>query len=161
MTIHTPPENPGELTQFIEIRYHAKHRAELPALAALAEKVESVHRDDVHVPAGLAALLRRMTGELEVHMKKEELILFPAMRNALAGLDSPITAMRQDHDDHTDELATIKRLTNNLTLPQDACGSWTRLYSDLSEFVNDLEEHIRLENDVLFPHFERANTGST
>jgi regulator of cell morphogenesis and NO signaling len=155
MTINTLPENPGELTQFIETHYHAKHRTQLPALVALAEKVEAVHQDDAHVPAGLAALLRKMSGELEVHMKKEELILFPAMRNTLSGLDAPITAMRQDHDDHSDELATIKHLTNNLTLPQGACGSWTRLYSDLSDFVSDLEEHIRLENDVLFPHFEK------
>ena len=28
-------------------------------------------------------------------MKKEELILFPAIRNEMSGLDAPITAMRQ------------------------------------------------------------------
>jgi len=160
VTIHTPPENPAELTQFIETRYHATHRTQLPALIVLAEKVETVHQNEADVPAGLAALLRKISGELEVHMKKEELILFPAMRRAMAGLDAPITAMRGDHDDHTNEVAMIKRLTNNLTLPAGACGSWTRLYADLNEFVVDLEEHIRLENDVLFPRFETSTGGN-
>jgi regulator of cell morphogenesis and NO signaling len=39
-----------------------------------------VHFGDDHVPEGLADLLQQMIGALEVHMKKEELILFPAIR---------------------------------------------------------------------------------
>lgn len=100
-----------------------------------------------------------MIGDLEVHMKKEELILFPAIRNAAAGLDAPIAAMRADHDDHEAEVGQIRQLTNNLTLPDGACRSWTRLYTGVGEFLDDLEEHIRLENDVLFPQFETQETG--
>ena len=106
------------------------------------------------MPAGLAALLRRMIGALEVHMKKEELILFPAIRKAAAGLDAPIAAMRADHDDHEAEVERIRQLTGGLTLPQGACRSWTRLYAGVGEFLDDLADHIRLENDVLFPQFE-------
>lgn len=154
MMSRQPPEDPVELTRFIETVYHANHRARLPALAELAEKVETVHAGQAEVPAGLAGVLRRMVGELEVHMKKEELILFPAIRKAAQGLDAPIGAMRQDHDDHAAEVAQIRALTNGLTLPEGACRSWTRLYAELGDFVTELEEHIRLENDVLFPPFE-------
>ena len=45
-----------------------------------------------------------------------------------------------------------------LTLPQGACRTWTSLYAGLDEFITDLEEHMRLENDVLFPQFEPGNT---
>jgi regulator of cell morphogenesis and NO signaling len=99
-----------------------------------------------------------MIGELEVHMKKEELILFPAIRNGGGpGIANPITVMRANHDDHANEVAEIRRLTGDLTLPDDACGTWTALYAGLNEFITDLEEHIRLENDVLFPQFEPGN----
>uniref|UniRef100_UPI003B525722 hemerythrin domain-containing protein n=1 Tax=Roseovarius indicus TaxID=540747 RepID=UPI003B525722 len=154
MTKSPPPQDPAKLTSFIESEYHAKHRAQLPGLAALSEKVEAVHAGQADVPAGLAELLRRMTGELEVHMKKEELILFPAIRNATAGLDEPIAAMRADHDDHKAEIDQIRHLTNGLTLPTNACRSWTRLYAGVGEFLDDLQAHIRRENEVLFPQFE-------
>lgn len=158
MTRTLPPDNPADLTRYIEIEFHAKHRDQLPALAALSEKVEAVHRGQADVPVGLAVVLRRMIGELEVHMKKEELILFPAIRRAATGLDGPITAMRADHDDHQAEVEQIRRITGNLSLPEGACGSWTRLYTEVGEFLDDLDEHIRLENDVLFPQFETRVT---
>jgi regulator of cell morphogenesis and NO signaling len=127
----------------------------LPALAELAGKVERVHAGDVHVPAGLSDLLRRMIGELEVHMKKEELILFPAMRKGGGpGIEHPIAVMRADHDGHDQDVAEIRRLTNGPKLPDGACRSWTALYAGLDEFMIDLAEHIRLENEVLFPMFE-------
>lgn len=157
MTETHPPRDPEGLTRHIETRYHQRHRKELPELAALAAKVEAVHADDPAVPAGLATLLQRMVGEMEVHMKKEELILFPAMRKGgMPGIDAPIGVMRADHDDHATEVAEINRLTRDLALPPGACGSWTALYHGLGNFVSDLEEHMRLENEVLFPQFEGA-----
>ncbi|MCB2127151.1 MAG: hemerythrin domain-containing protein, partial [Rhodobacteraceae bacterium] len=103
----------------------------------------------------LSAVLRRMIGEMEVHRKKEELILFPAIRRGGGpGIENPIAVMRADHDDHSAEVAEIRRLTAGLTLPQGACGTWTALYAGLDEFITDFEEHMRLENDVLFPQFE-------
>lgn len=151
--LHT--DDPAALTRHIESRFHARHREQLPALAALAEKVETVHFGDDHVPEGLADLLQRMIGALEVHMKKEELILFPAIRQGGGpGTGTPIAVMRADHDDHAQDVAEIRRLTGDLGLPEGACRSWTALYVGLGEFISDLEEHIRLENDVLFPPFE-------
>lgn len=154
-SLHT--DDPAALTRHIESRFHARHREQLPALAALAEKVETVHFGDDHVPEGLADLLQRMIGALEVHMKKEELILFPAIRKGGGpGIGTPIAVMRADHDDHAHDVAEIRRLTRDLGLPEGACRTWTALYAGLGEFLSDLEEHIRLENDVLFPRFAPA-----
>ncbi len=74
------PEATDDLISMIETRYHATHRRELPELVRLARRVEAVHKSHPAVPRGLADLLETMGGELEVHMKKEELILFPLMR---------------------------------------------------------------------------------
>ena len=155
MSQTAPVTDAADLTRYIETRYHQRHRAQLPSLADMAERVERVHAAEDAVPAGLSDLLRRMIGEMEVHMKKEELILFPAIRKGgVPGLEHPIAVMRADHDGHDRDIAEILRLTANLSLPDGACGSWTALYAGLAEFVGDLTEHMRLENDVLFPLFE-------
>jgi regulator of cell morphogenesis and NO signaling len=149
------PTDAADLTRHIETRYHARHREQLPVLAAIAERVEDVHFGDEGTPDGLANLLHRMIGEMEVHMKKEELILFPAIRRGgTPGIENPIAVMRADHAGHDTEVEEIRRLTANLTLPDGACGTWTGLYRGLEEFIADLTEHMRLENEVLFPQFE-------
>ena len=155
MSKAVPLDDAGALTRYIEERYHARHRMQLPPLVAMAEMVEDLHLGDAGVPDGLADLLRRMIGEMEVHMKKEELILFPAIRRGgMPGIENPIAVMRADHDSHDHEVAEIRRLTHDLTLPEGACRTWTALYQGLAAFLNDLHEHIRLENEVLFPQFE-------
>jgi len=157
MTTDAPLDDPAALTTFIETRFHQTHREQLPDLAALALKVERVHGDRPDAPHGLGAVLERLIGELEVHMKKEELILFPAIRRGgMPGIENPIAVMRADHDAHDATIARILGLTNNLTLPTGACRSWTALYDGLKVFLDDLDAHIRLENDVLFPRFEMA-----
>lgn len=148
-------DDAAELTSYIETHYHARHREDLPVLLELAAKVESVHATHDRVPLGLSDLLRRMIGAMEVHMKKEELILFPAIRNGGApGIENPIAVMRADHDNHEVEICEIRRLTRDLSLPESASRTWVTLYDGLAKFLADLEEHIRLENEVLFPQFE-------
>lgn len=114
----------------------------------MAAKVENVHFGDEHVPDGLSDVLRRMIGEMQIHMKKEELILFPAIRRGGGpGTGKKIAVMRADHDDHATKVAEIRRLTGQLTLPEGACGTWTALYARLHDFTTDLEEHMRLVHD--------------
>ncbi len=144
-----------ELIDHILARYHETHRRELPELIKLARKVEAVHAEHPKVPRGLANTLQEMLGELEVHMRKEELILFPAMRRrSNGGLDAPIAQMRHDHDDHGIQLRKLESVTDNFTLPADACRSWQALYTGSAKVANDLMEHIHLENNVLFPRYE-------
>jgi len=148
------PHETGALIDHILTRYHAVHRAELAALQPLARKVETVHADDAEVPAGLARALGVLAGEMEDHMAKEEMILFPAMRaGGGPGIEHPIAVMRADHDDHVENIALIRRLTADLTPPAHACGSWRRLYAGTAKLLDDLAAHIALENDVLFPRF--------
>lgn len=158
MADNPPIHDAAKLTLYIETRYHMRHRGQLNSLAAMAEKVETVHYGHENVPEGLSELLRRMIGKMETHMKKEELILFPAIRKGGGpGIENPISVMRADHHDHSRAVAEIRNLTRDLTLPQGACSTWTRLYDGLSEFIEDLTEHMRLENDVLFPQFEPSS----
>lgn len=151
------PEGTAELIDLIETRYHATHRRELPELIRLARRVEAVHKDHKLVPRGIAALLERMNGELEVHMKKEELILFPMMRRGgHPMIAQPIAVMLAEHDDHGAHLRELEALTNDFVAPDEACPTWRALYVGARKLADDLVEHIHTENNVLFPRFQGA-----
>ena len=151
----TLPESVDDLIQHIVDRYHQVHRRQLPELRALAQRVESVHADKPAVPKGLSDVLAHLQAELESHMQKEEQILFPLMR---AGgnpmIVHPIAMMRHEHDEAGEDLKAIAALTNELTLPAEACNTWRALYAGLAQFAEDLTEHIHIENNILFPKFE-------
>ena len=152
-----PPQSTHDLISHIISRYHETHRRELPELVKLARKVEAIHAEHPQTPHGLADMLHKLLGEIEVHMKKEELILFPAMRRQPHGvLDTPVAQMRHDHDEHDGQLREIEAMTGGFLAPEGACGSWQALCAGLGKFHRDFIAHIRLENDVLFPRFERA-----
>ena len=155
-----PAQDTAAMIDHIVSRYHEVHRRQLPELIMLSRKVEQVHAGKKGVPAGLADLMQHALGELEVHMRKEELILFPAMRREGAGpLDAPIMQMRHDHVDHGEFIDQVTKMTNNFTPPEGACGTWRALYAGAAQFKDDLIEHIHTENNILFPRFECATTG--
>ena len=147
----------AELIEHVLARYHAKHRADLPPLCAMARKVEAVHAAKASCPRGLAAHLARMADELEQHMQKEEQVLFPLLlagRGRLAGM--PIQAMEREHEDHARNLARLGELAGGYRPPPEACGTWRALYLGLAELERELMQHIHLENNVLFPRALRA-----
>ncbi len=151
------PTETGALIVHILQRYHEVHRAEIPALLRLARKVERVHAAHRQAPLGLADALHRMGIELESHMQKEELVLFPLMQDCDGSpppmIRHPIAQMRHEHDGHAKHIAELRTLTHDLTPPTDACRSWQALYAGLGKLIDDLKEHIHLENNLLFPRF--------
>lgn len=155
-------ELPDEMTvealiDHILARYHDVHRAQLPELIRMARRVESVHQANPNVPAGLADLLETMEQELLQHMMKEEQILFPMLRTGgHPFVSQPIGMMRTEHTSHGEALDRINALTNDATPPAGACNTWRALYLGLAQLSDDLQNHIHLENNVLFPVFEAA-----
>jgi regulator of cell morphogenesis and NO signaling len=151
MSPSTTPEEADALVDHILTRYHAVHRQEMPELVRLAQRVEAAHEGHPELPRGLADLLRRMGWEMEAHMQKEEQGLFPMLRDGQRGMAMAMELMRDEHDDHAVRLGELAALTRNHQPPEDACGSWRALYAGTAKFAADLREHIRLENEVLFP----------
>ena len=130
-------------------RYHNVHRAQFEELVPLAQKVAQVHADTF--PAEIAELLAYMQNELLMHMMKEERMLFPMINQGVGrGAAMPISVMMHEHEEHDRAIARLKELTDNFQAPEGACGSWTRLYALAKEMVEDLNDHIHLENDILF-----------
>lgn len=150
----TLPESTEALVEHIERRYHETHRRELPELVRLARKVEAVHADHPDVPRGLAGQLENLRLELEEHMSKEEQVLFPMMLSGRGALVSqPIDQMRREHIGHGEQLLRLEATAHEFEVPVDACRSWCALYAGAGKLVDDVREHIHLENNVLFPRF--------
>jgi len=136
-------------------RYHAVHREQLPELIRMARRVEAVHRDHPHVPAGLAALLEEAEQDLLSHMMKEENILFPMLKGGgNPFVTQPIAVMRAEHTQHGAMLDQLMRLSHNAEAPQGACNTWRALYAGIAQLHEDLINHIHLENNILFKQFE-------
>ena len=154
-TTPTGITEPVALIDHILARYHEVHRAQLPELIRMAQRVETVHRANPNVPAGLADLLEEIQQELLTHMHKEEAILFPMLKsggNPFVG--QPINVMRAEHVEHGAALEKLAALTNDATPPAGACNTWRALYGGIAQLTDDLLNHIHLENNVLFPQFE-------
>jgi regulator of cell morphogenesis and NO signaling len=148
------PEEYGALIDHILERYHETHRRELPELIALARKVEQAHAGHPELPNGLSRLLEHIAEAIEEHMQKEERILFPMIRAGMGRMAvGPIAVMRHEHVEHGERLRQLEELTRDHTPPADACTTWRALYAGTKKLVDDVMEHIHLENNVVFPQF--------
>lgn len=110
------------------------------------------------------SLFKESANDLILHMKKEELILFPyfkklaaATRNKEAifspqfgSVKSPIAMMHEEHDNEGVRFRKIAALSHNYTVPKDGCNTYKVAYALLKEFEDDLHKHIHLENNILF-----------
>lgn len=148
-------QTPEALIAHILQRYHAVHRDELATLCRLARKLEHERMDHPACPRGLADFLTELQRDLEDHMNREEAVLFPTL---LAGggacMPFALRRMRAEHDDHAVQLAGLAALTHDFVCPSGADVVWQGLYAGCSKLYEDLCEHIRIENEELFPLFE-------
>ena len=160
----------AELVRFIVDEYHADLREELPRLGQMAAKVLDAHgtRYPEALPA-LASTFNELRQEVEDHMIKEERVLFPYVERieALAGsgqglpaspfgsIQAPIGMMEHEHETVGRALARLRELTGGYVPPADACNTFRGLYHGLARLEKALQEHIHLENNVLFPRAAR------
>ncbi len=153
------------LADYIVNTHHSYIRKNLPDIRSYASKVMKVHGSRHPELLQIWQLVEELSNELTAHLAKEERVLFPyikelagiknnslAMHNSPFGtVQNPINMMEVEHEIVGKNLAEIRELSNNYTLPDDACASYSLLYRMLDEFEEDLHLHIHLENNILFP----------
>ncbi|MBS1688561.1 MAG: iron-sulfur cluster repair di-iron protein [Bacteroidetes bacterium] len=150
------------LSDYIVNVHHAYVNQNMPLLLDLSQKVAGHHRASNPELKQVYDKVDEMFCELKIHLKKEENILFPyikqlenakgsAVPRAFASVRQPVSVMEHDHDIVGDLAKEIRTITNNYSLPANACNSYALLYKKLEEFEDDLHVHIHLENNILFP----------
>jgi len=145
--------------------HHAYVEEAIPLIIQYVDRVVEVHGHFHTNVIEISKLFKEAANELTSHMKKEEIILFPYIKQILSlkekggyvtrppfgTVNNPIRMMETEHELVGGIFKEIDRLTNNYTLPEGACNTFKALYAKLEEFENDLHQHIHLENNILHP----------
>ncbi len=162
---HEPDWTQSSLQKLIEHiveSYHEPLRQELVRVIELADKVARVHGENHPEMIKVKEVLADLRTQLELHMQKEEMILFPAIVRIEAGgdpqfvgcgggIEQPIDVMTQEHEVAGDALGTMRQLTHEYTPPSDACNTFKVLLHSLAKFEAQMHEHVHKENNILFP----------
>jgi regulator of cell morphogenesis and NO signaling len=155
----------GTICAHIAGTHHNYVRTELPRIAAFAQKVVSRHGADRPELPEIQQLVAEIGEELLPHLNKEEMVLFPYIRNLEESLETcgprslgcfgtvrnPIQVMMAEHDAAGEIMARMRELSGGFTPPLGACPTYRGFYQALAEFEQDLHQHIHLENNILFP----------
>ncbi len=153
------------LCDFIVNTHHSYINRMIPDLKSYGAKVATVHGDHHPELKQIYELITKMSGALTAHMMKEERIVFPYIKLLLtvgndptkladSGFDSvrtPVNLMEMEHELITRDAELIRQTAKNYALPEDACASYTLLFKMLEDFERDLQLHVHLENNILFP----------
>lgn len=152
------------LIQHINARHHEYLKLELPRLRARLDRMASRHpdRDDALLPR-LREVFVAIQQDLELHLHKEEDILFPAivrLERAVANGEpppptpfgpfrNPIRMMEHEHSILQQLLVRMRETARDYVAPDYACANFRAVFNTLKELEADLHEHIRVENDIL------------
>ncbi len=153
------------IVDYIEEKHHTFTKYELEHLPALMEKVARVHGDHQPELLALKELFQTLCNDLGPHLQKEEIVLFPYIRELdpnspvpksasvpfFGTVENPVRMMMLEHDTDGEILRQMREITKDYALPEGACPSYAALYSRLEALEHDLHRHIHLENNLLFP----------
>lgn len=160
--------NAEQLISYILIKHHFYVKQAMPTILSHLERVMQKHGDRFPYMVEVFVLFKEVSEEMASHMQKEELILFPRIKEieavssigqnrkfAEGYIAGPIQVMEMEHDHAGELLYKIRQLTNSYTPPADACTTFRVSLAELKEFEEDLHKHVHLENNLLFPLAEK------
>jgi regulator of cell morphogenesis and NO signaling len=153
------------LIQHIVRVHHLRVRRDLPILARQVQKLTDKNNEQAPLFETLQGLVEQLQHDMLAHIRKEEEVLFPFIvrmeeestlayppeHSCFRSVSHPVLMMVQEHEAANQIIEKIRRSTGNLSVPEWACPTHRALLDGLREFDLDLQEHIHLENDVLFP----------
>ena len=152
------------LCDYIVKNHHTYVNDAMPFLQLKLQKLCDVHGENHPELHEVQASFLEAAANLPAHMKKEELVLFPHIRQLekyrieggiqpknIGLASSAINQMEAEHQVEGERFMRLAEITNNYEVPPDGCNTFEVTYKTLEEFEKDLHRHIHLENNVLFP----------
>lgn len=158
--------DPVFLSQYIVNTHHKFVLKNLPELVLYTQKIASVHGEHHPELVEVDNLFEKINAELLQHLKNEEEVLFPAIKEvvdtnsskAKETIVSEITRMLGEHEFAGGAMDEINRITKGYQVPADGCNTYRVAFKMLEQFEDDLHTHVHLENNILFPKaLELAN----
>jgi regulator of cell morphogenesis and NO signaling len=155
----------SELIAHIVATHHEYLRRELPVLSERIDKVSNTYAER----------------ELLLHMRKEEMMLLPAIQayeealpcgstlppTPFGPVANPIGMMKFEHNSAATALKRMRELTSGYSVPSHACPTYRALFEGLQAFEACLHLHMHLESNILSlraitlePSADSSSTGS-
>ncbi len=172
VSIDEPPAawaslDPAGLVDHIETVHHRYLWLELPRVSALVDKIVAVHGASHPELSEVARLYGELRADLEPHLRREEQVLFPRVRQqaldapwqAAAGDTDCIAELAAEHDAVGSLLDELRRVTSGYATPADGCATYAACYRALAALEEDTHLHVHKENNVLFPAVRAAIAG--
>jgi regulator of cell morphogenesis and NO signaling len=156
--------NLRELIAHILSWHHEYLKLEFPRLRARLDRMASRHGErDGHLLERLHAVFCELQADIDEHLHKEEMILFPFIEKyesaaergspvpppPFGTVSNPIRVMEAEHSRVHELLARMREITRGYVPGSYACASYIAVFHSLEELEADLKEHIRVENDIL------------
>ncbi|MCU7693611.1 iron-sulfur cluster repair di-iron protein [Haoranjiania flava] len=152
------------LADYVTKKHHRYIREKVPVLLQFLDKLCRVHGERHPELFEINNLFRASAEDLEMHLQKEEHVLFPFIEEMVAAgsqnhsvnipfgtVENPVSMMMDEHNVEGERFRKIAELTNEFNPPADACNTYRVAFAMLKEFEEDLHRHIHLENNILFP----------
>ena len=153
------------LSDYIIQTHHQYVKNAILQIKPLTSEVIDLHGTKHSELAIIQSLFKQVSNEMLLHMKKEELVLFPYFkklnqakseetsvdRPGFGSVKIPTKVMETEHETAGIMMQRLSKLSNNFTPPDDASNTFRVLYEKLKEFDDDLHLHVYLENDILHP----------
>jgi len=146
----------------VETVHHRLLRDEFPRIAGLLAAAVRDHPGDQRL-VELRGTFGELRDDLEPHLEMEESVVFPICRDLADALSwpsfhvgpvgDPIRILRHDHDVADRILGRILAITGTFTEPGDEALVPT--LNAIDRLAADLAQHLREENEVLFPAMVR------
>ncbi len=164
----------SELIRHIVERHHTWLRGELPAIAQLIRHtIEKAGHARARPFGEIERLFRKFQRETENHLKKEESVLFPLIEKlesrvasgvgpesqSFGPLRNPVQFMTEDHELAERLLAKMKEMVVEDAAAPDLAAERSALLERLKTVEADLEIHVKLEDQILFPRAIRLEEG--
>jgi regulator of cell morphogenesis and NO signaling len=157
------------LCDYIVNHHHTYVKEALPLIGDHLVKVVNAHGERHPEMLECATIFSQVAQELQMHMMKEEQVLFPYIaqmdharkRNSTVApahfgtVNHPIERMEAEHEFAGDAMDRIRVLLSDYTPPEDACTTMRLTYNELAAFEHDLHQHVFLENAILFPRAKK------
>lgn len=149
----------GFLADYIMNTHHKYVLKTLPELVFYTQKIAGVHGANHPELLEIASLISEINKELLQHLKNEEEVLFPAIKEAIKSqssevrktIVSEISRMSGEHEFAGGAMDKINEMTSGYKVPADGCNTYQVAFKLLEAFEDDLHTHVHLENNILFP----------
>ena len=161
------------LIEYIVENHHRYSKATIPVLLSQLSKLRASHGHEFSYITPVAMLFERVSHDIEQHMRKEEMILFPYIKTLASAaelggrrplapfltVEGPVGTMEKEHIETAQIFSKIRALLSDFIIPDHACTMHRAVITGMQAFIKDMHQHVHLENNLLFPRardIERA-----